>query len=266
MDHAGPDLPDENHLHLIQLYTRACVHMLNNYLAGVSGYQQLLAMKLEQGMPSDTQPLLGYLKEMEASLREVEKTLRDLSTWARPKAPALKPVRLYQQLGEILDTFCEGYPDAASRLERDIPDSFPPVRADQALLQKLLDAVLDNAVRATSKSQGIINLSLTRNPATGEEQSVFEQSIRVRDQGCGIHPTRMRYLRMPILAGHQDFAEPSEGWQGSGFGLPMAFSFASQMGGKLSVDSRPGEGTTVTLALPESQTTEQEFPTSGQDQ
>lgn len=249
------DSPDQDYLPLIRLYTRAFVHALNNHLSGASGYQQLLAIKLEQGTPPDAEKLLEYAKEIENSLAEVERILRGLSTWAKPAAPRLQPISLSGWLGSMLDRWCDGHPGAASRIEREIPDSLPSVRADEEMLRDLLEAVIDNAVQATNQDESAIGVSLARKQVDGEGPSRFAQSIRVKDQGCGIEPTRIPYLQLPILAAFRNPGVEAGEWHGRGFGLPTAYSLARQMGGRLMVESRPGEGTAVTLTLSEADET-----------
>lgn len=246
-------LLDDEHLRLIRLYTRACVHALNNCLSVASGYQQLLTLKLHGEEPPNPETVAGYVREMETSLAEAERILRNLSTWAKPAAPDLRGFRLDRVLKSILDRFGRSQPEVGSRLTRDIPDSLPPVNADEAMLAKALEAILDNAVRATAENKGTISVSLLRNPNAGSPVGAFEQSVRIRDQGCGIDPNRLPHLQLPVLAAFQDIRKPLEGWKGPGFGLPMAFSYARLMGGRLSVDSRPDVGTTVTLTLREAE-------------
>jgi signal transduction histidine kinase len=130
------------------------------------------------------------------------------------------------------------------------------------MLRDLLGAVIDNAVQATSQNEGAVRVSLSRERVDGKEPPGFEQSIRVEDQGCGIEPTRIPYLQFPILAAFRNSGVEAGGWQGRGFGLPMAFTFARQMGGRISVESRPGEGTLIALTLPEAGETEERSITS----
>jgi two-component system sensor histidine kinase KdpD len=255
MTRGVPDLPDDDHLPLLLLYTRACVHALNNHLSGASGFQQLLAMKLEQAEFPEKGKLLEYLREMDTCLLAMEKILRDLSSWAKPTPPQLKPLSLPQQAARFLDAFCVHRPEA--RIERDLPESLPPVLADEGLLQNLMQAVLENAVRATSENQGTIRVSIQRSGGNGGKEAGSQQFVRFEDRGCGIDPARMPYLQLPVLAAFQTLGQPVAGWLGSGFGLPMAFSYARQMKGKLSVESHAGEGTTVTLRLSEADQAEE---------
>jgi CheY-like chemotaxis protein len=67
--------------------------------------------------------------------------------------------------------------------------------------------------------------------------------LRVRDHGVGMTPAVKARLFEPF------FTTKPQG-QGTGLGLSISYQLAIQMGGTLAVDSTPGEGTTVSLALP----------------
>jgi signal transduction histidine kinase len=244
-----PDGLDEGHVRLIQLYTRAVVHALNNCLSGVSGYQQLLALRFQrEGSPED-EKVTEYLTEMEKSLLEAEALLRDLSAWAKPASTKPAPIDLAPLVREAVDRFLERHPDTGDRVVRNIAEGLPPAPADEGLLGKYLDAILENAWLATRENGGKIEVALERDERGGELPA--EQRVTVRDEGCGLDEERKPFFRLPVLAAFHPDHTCREGWSGRGFGLPRAYSCARSMGGRMSVEGAPGGGTTVTLALPE---------------
>jgi len=242
----------EGHLELFRLYTRACVHALNNSLSAASGYQQLLAAQLGKQILPDRQSLLDGVREIEASLTEAESILRALSTWAKPPVPEPKPFLLTTALMDSVHEFRVDHPDLANRLTVETPDSLPVVLADANMVREVLDTLLDNAARATEKAGGMITVSLSREGESEKANGPRLQTVRIADTGCGMEPARLRCLQLPLLASFQEGADAGRGWKGRGLGLPMAFCLLRQCGGKLSVQSSPDRGTTVTLTLPES--------------
>lgn len=68
--------------------------------------------------------------------------------------------------------------------------------------------------------------------------------IRVRDTGDGIERARLSRIFEP-------FYTTKAAGKGTGLGLPQAYGFVKQSGGEIRVDSTVGEGTTVTMSLPE---------------
>jgi two-component system sensor histidine kinase RegB len=68
--------------------------------------------------------------------------------------------------------------------------------------------------------------------------------LEVADQGSGMTPEVL------TRAGEPFFSTKPAG-TGMGLGLFLARTFAEQLGGEMKVDSRPGQGTTVQLLLPQ---------------
>jgi len=243
-----PDSLDESHLRLIQLHTRAVVHALNNCLSGVSGYQQLLALRFQREDSPADERVSEYLAEMEKSLLEAEALLRDLSAWAKPSPAETVPLPLAPVVEGAVERFVERNPEARDRVAVNIDTSLPPAPADEDLLAKYLDEILDNAGRATRENRGKIEVILETDG--GNDEKTAAQCIIVRDEGCGLDPERKPFFGLPVLAAFHPDHTCREGWSGRGFGLPKAFSCARSMGGRMSIEGEPGKGTTVTLVLP----------------
>lgn len=98
--------------------------------------------------------------------------------------------------------------------------------------------LLDNAIRY-SRPGGEVMVSLV--PAPGL------LTLRVTDDGIGIEPGDLpmvfeRFWRAPRAA--------AQNIEGSGLGLPLARAVVEAHGGCIGIESRPGEGTTVSVTLP----------------
>src|SRR5690606_11164349 len=74
----------------------------------------------------------------------------------------------------------------------------------------------------------------------GEPEEAWIQ-INVRDEGPGIAPEVRDSLFMPFVTTKQ---------KGSGLGLAISQRIVEEMGGRIAVSSRPGEGTTFSILLP----------------
>jgi len=122
----------------------------------------------------------------------------------------------------------------------DVADPAPIVRADPRRLKQALLVVLDNALKYSSRSAGALtNLRVTR--ADGHAL------IAVTDDGPGIPADELPYVLNRFYRGE---AARAEGIGGSGLGLSIARRIAETHGGSIAVESRPGQGTTVTFRLP----------------
>jgi len=111
------------------------------------------------------------------------------------------------------------------------PTVFDPEKIRAAILQ-----ILDNAVRFTDR--GGIRVKLEQNDRTS--------LLHVLDTGKGIPEQIIR----SIFRKFETDDDPEHHSSGLGLGLPLCYLIARAHGGELSITSRPGEGTTVTLMVP----------------
>ncbi|GGE80227.1 hypothetical protein GCM10011317_41790 [Niveispirillum cyanobacteriorum] len=118
----------------------------------------------------------------------------------------------------------------------------PYLRADAMKIRQVLLNLINNAVKYTP-SGGTITVAVERDPLWPDDYMV----MRVTDTGCGMTPTEVALALEPFRQINSHLARTGEG---TGLGLPVAKSLVELHGGSLSIDSEPGEGTTVSIRLP----------------
>ncbi len=111
-------------------------------------------------------------------------------------------------------------------------------RADRRALKQIALNLLSNAVKFTPEG-GRVTLS-----ARVEAASV---SVSIRDTGIGIPPEQIKQLGRPFVQVANQFTKQH---RGSGLGLAIARSLIELHGGRMTIVSTPGAGTTVTFTLP----------------
>jgi signal transduction histidine kinase len=111
-------------------------------------------------------------------------------------------------------------------------------RADSEKLRQILVNLLSNAVKFTD-SGGRVDMSCAADAA-----HVY---IRVHDTGIGIPADKHQVIFDPFVQVRGDLARRHEG---TGLGLAISRDLARAMGGDLTVESKPREGSTFTLSLP----------------
>jgi signal transduction histidine kinase/ActR/RegA family two-component response regulator len=109
--------------------------------------------------------------------------------------------------------------------------------ADRGVLRQALHPLIANAVKFTDEGEVSIRL----------DRTVGGVEIRVIDTGCGVDPSARARL---FEAFEQGDASVRRNHDGAGLGLALVARHARRLGGSVSVDSRAGEGSTFTLALP----------------
>ena len=121
-----------------------------------------------------------------------------------------------------------------------IVEAVPDLRlsANRPLLQRAIGNLVENAL-AFTPSGGTIAVSVTRQKG--------RLQIEVADTGCGIPKENLPYVFGRFYRVEHDRSSVSGG---SGLGLAIVRSITELHGGKVSIDSTPGRGTTVTMSLP----------------
>jgi two-component system phosphate regulon sensor histidine kinase PhoR len=115
----------------------------------------------------------------------------------------------------------------------------PMVRADRAALGCVLRNLLDNAVNYSPECFTVW-VELER-----EKERV---AFRVRDRGIGIPPSEQEEIFQKFFRGAEAKARST---RGAGIGLAMARQIVAHHKGEIEVESRPGQGSTFTVLLPE---------------
>jgi signal transduction histidine kinase len=116
------------------------------------------------------------------------------------------------------------------------------VRTDPARLRQILNNLVGNAVKFTAEGGVVLSVKLERLEAAGA-QVLFE----VADTGVGIPPQRQRAIFDPF---EQSSPETAVRFGGTGLGLTIARDLVRAMGGDISVESRPGEGSRFRFSIP----------------
>ena len=124
---------------------------------------------------------------------------------------------------------------------QDVPDG---LIGDPGRLRQVLLNLLANAVKYTHEGTVTLEVELEeRGDASGAQYLRCD----VTDTGIGIEPAQFQRLFQPFS---QFESSPSRRFQGTGLGLAIVSNLLGLMGGSISVESVPGEGSTFSALLP----------------
>ena len=147
------------------------------------------------------------------------------------------PIDLSVVVAETAEAFAAAHPDlprARLSLGADLR-----VSADSTEIGRIIENLLDNAVRYSGGPSA--------NPVRISTKSVDRDAlVEVSDDGPGIAAADLERIFEPFHRVHSEADTP----EGSGLGLAIARSLAQRNGGRLTVASRPGSGSTFRLSLP----------------
>jgi PAS domain S-box-containing protein len=227
--------------HVLQQLTAGLAHNLNNLLTVILGSAEQVVMDVPPDHPAHAAALAG----LTASERAAALT-RCLTVYAGQGIQGVEPINVDQAVA-----------DACERVKTDPTfDGEITVRADADGVRIAVDAttfretvaeLLANA-RAAITDGGVIEVS-TATQADEPEPSGQIVLITVRDTGVGMDAATLRRARDP-------FFTTREIGSGVGLGLSLADGFARLMGGALTIESAPGQGTCVELRIPIDLTTD----------
>ena len=182
---------------------------------------------------SDRDELLATAQESLETLAELVTDLLDVSRLqAGALAVTTEPLPVQDVVLAALDELGLGPAD----VELGIADDLPDVRADHALLQRVIVNLLENARRFSKAGQPV------RISASAFGGSV---EIRVADTGPGVPPDRRDDIFVPF----QRLGD-TDNSTGLGLGLALSKGFVEGMGGTLRADDTPGGGLTMVISLP----------------
>jgi signal transduction histidine kinase len=212
----------------MQMMLAGIAHEVRNPLGGMELYAGLLRDELV-GDPQK----LDLVKRIERELGHLKTIVGDFLEYARRPRPELAPRDVAELLAEVRELTLA----AAQPRQVEITLEAEPARAacDSGQLRRALLNLAHNAVQACpSDGSGRVRLGCSR---TGGEVVVT-----VRDTGQGIAPAELAKIWTPFYTTKQS---------GTGLGLAFVREIARDHGARLDVESRPGQGTTFTFALPE---------------
>ena len=211
-------------------------HELRSPLASV----RLLTETLEDGGITDEHVARDFLGRIRREVDRMNALVGDLLELARIESGRDLVPQTPMQLGPLVQDTVNRFRVRAAqkgvRLDSEIPQHLPPVRADEGRIGQVLTNLLDNALKWTERG-GSIRLQL-------EERTGVVQ-VSVQDTGVGIPQEHMPHIFERFYKGDRARRDG-----GSGLGLAIVKHIVQQCGGEVSAQSQPGHGSTFTFTVP----------------
>jgi two-component system, OmpR family, phosphate regulon sensor histidine kinase PhoR len=211
-------------------------HELKTPLTVVTG---ALNVAMTKGLaPEERESLLQDAVWGTEAMADIVDNLLELSRWQSNRL-RLQPALL--DIGRTTNTLVTY---AASRSPRhvivcDIPPGLPLVHADRTRIERVLDNLIDNAIKY-SPNGGQVTVAATR-----EGEFLM---VSVTDQGIGISHGDVAKLFQPFA--RLETNVPGSAIQGIGLGLVVCRRLIEAHGGRIWVESEPGKGSTFYFTLP----------------
>ncbi len=222
-------------------YITAISHELRTPLNSILGYAQILDG--DDALPPSRRQAVSVIRRSGDHLLSLIEGTLDIARIESGKLSLnVKPLDFHDFMQQIVGMF-----ELQAR-NKGIAFSYEPagelpiwVRVDERRLRQILINILGNAVKFTARGGVTFRAKYQR------EMAVFD----IEDTGPGIAPDELSHIFEPFLRGSASHVGATGG---TGLGLTIAKMLTDVMGGELSVESKPGQGSRfrVRLFLPQS--------------
>jgi hypothetical protein len=230
----------EREIHAKSQFLSRMSHELRTPLNAVLGFTQLLQIEARQSGHAGQLAKLEHIRDAGDHLLSLINDVLDLSGLeAGELRLSLQPVdlgELVRQSLPLLHSLAEQH-----RVEVGVDRAEGAASADPTRLRQVLINLLSNAIKYNRPGGTVVVDACA---------SELEATLTVRDTGRGLRAEQLASLFEPF----NRFGVESEGIEGTGIGLTIVKSLVDGMGGRIDVDSRPGEGTAFRVTLPAAST------------
>ncbi len=224
---------ESKRLEAITLLAAGVAHEIGNPLNSLHIHLQLMQRELDTVADDEVRTSLGELVSVaSAEIERLDQIIHSFLRALRPSEPQRETVRVDRLIDDTLRGMKREIEDRGVWVERDFPDSIPELALDRGQMHQAFYNLIRNAIQAMTTG-GLLSIRI----------QVTEKilAIAFRDAGSGIQPEDLGSVFEPF---HTTKSE------GSGLGLMIVQRILRDHGGLIEIETRPGQGTTVTLLLP----------------
>jgi Amt family ammonium transporter len=180
------------------------------------------------------------LSVIEAEIERVNKIIKQFLDFARPRPPSLESMDVRAVLEETLSLLRYEMESQGISLEKNFTPDLPFVPMDREQMKQVFLNLMLNAIQAMERGGRLKILTSWRHPPSGDGGR-SEVEIMIRDTGLGMSEDIQSKVFEPFFSTKEE---------GIGLGLPIAQRIVEEHRGKIQLESKVGEGTTVTITLP----------------
>jgi len=220
----------------LELYVQNVTHDLRSPLVSLLGFSRLLRQEYAEGMDETAR---HFLDRIEKAGRSMEALINDLLELSR-----IGGSHDHKAYVNVSDVLTQLHAELKPRLEAQdvrlrLPEEPVVVLCDRTRLYQVFSNLIGNALDYMGPVEDPqIAIEVAEDPE--------EHRIVVRDNGRGIEPSQ----RERIFELFQSVGPRADGRRGTGIGLAIVKKIAQSQGGRVWVESRPGQGAAFHLTLP----------------
>ncbi|MCK4881687.1 MAG: PAS domain S-box protein, partial [Candidatus Omnitrophica bacterium] len=215
-------------------------HELRNPIGAI---KQSIAVILEGTAGDLTEPQHKFLSNAKRNLDRLSALVDDILDLSKLEAKKMEIKLKLTAISKVIDEVCETIDtwtkNKEIRIVKDVEEGLPEINVDPDRIIQVLMNIISNAIKFTPKDG-----TITIGAKLSEEKD--KMSVSISDTGVGIP----KEDQPKIFGKFQQAKNRSVGDKsGTGLGLTIAQELVGLHGGKISVDSEEGKGTTFTFTL-----------------
>lgn len=203
------------------------VHDLSHPIQNIGNSCKLILKMWEDAEYRDT-----FRRMVEREMQIVKRVLEDLQNIAKPIPLERFPIELNRSVGDAIESMQPLAETAGITLKAELTPESLFVEGDVFALGRVYRNLVVNAIQATAPG-GLVVAAV--------ESHGDRVQVRVYDTGCGIAADRLQAV-------FEDFVTTKR--RGLGLGLAITRKIVEQLGGRISVASEVGKGTTFVIDFP----------------
>jgi PAS domain S-box-containing protein len=218
----------------LQQFAYSASHDLQEPIRNVAVYSEIVAKKYHDQLDKDGQQFLGFLME---GGRRLATLINDLLAYTRLGVADLNTAKVESMsvLREVLANLAEPIRLSGAKVTY---DGLPDVWMSQAHLQQVLQNLIGNALKYRKEEPPEIHISAALDGTSWR--------FSVSDNGIGIEPKYREVIFGVFKRLHRD-----QRYSGTGIGLAICQRVVARYGGRIWVESSPGEGSTFFFTVPQ---------------
>lgn len=226
-----------------ELKSKFLSHMSHEFrtpLNSIMALSKLLLARTDGELTAEQEKQVGFIRKAAENLTELVDDLLDLAKVEAGKTTVVPgPFTAGSLFGALRGMLRPLLVGDAVALVFEEPVDVPPLDTDEAKVSQILRNFISNAIKFTERGEVRVWATADRIADT--------VSFHVRDTGIGIAPPDIEVI-------FEEFGQVAHRLQGrvkgTGLGLPLAKKLAELLGGRIIVDSTPGQGSTFSVTLP----------------
>jgi PAS domain S-box-containing protein len=217
----------------LEQFAYVASHDLQEPLRIVASYSQLLARRYQDKLDSDANEFIDFIVDGASRMQIL---INDLLSYSRvgTRGQGFEPTDFNKVIESALQNLELSLEDKAATVTH---DNMPTLMADRVQVMQLFQNLISNAIKFHGNAPPQIHL--------GVEKQADEFVFQVRDNGIGIDPQYAEriFLVFQRLHGKREYP-------GTGIGLAICKKIVERHGGRIWVESAPGEGSTFFFTIP----------------